>query len=234
MATASGISEFARRLATALLTICAFAAAGRASWPVVALLQAAAVAAYALIPHRPRPPGAFTYDRMTSQVVPDWLGFVLSALFAAIPVWAARAEPGWGAVHPSAALLWPMAALCSAFWLIGAVYAAWWLRIDDHGLTVHSARAERRVVFADIRAATRGQKALPRWMIALAPALVGAGRFGAAGALLLARPRNGLTLHLADGTRLTIAEDALGAGLRALHKALASHGIPDNNERTAT
>jgi len=220
-----GMSEFIRRVIVALLVGLGFAMAGAWPWTAVAALAVLAIATYVFFPRPKPPPGALRYDTGPSQTGPDWLGFVLSGLFFAIPVWAARAEPFFGAIHPSALLTWPLALLSVSFWLIGAVYAAYWIVIDERGLVVRSAFAERRVAFGDIRRVTPYRKSLPRWLVALSPLLVARGQFGAAGALMVARPRRGIVIEHSSGERIAIASDSFDKPMKEILAALAAHGI---------
>jgi len=220
-----GMSEFIRRVIVALLVGLGFAMAGAWPWTAVAALAVLAIATYVFFPRPKPPPGALRYDTGPSQTGPDWLGFVLSGLFFAIPVWAARAEPFFGAIHPSAVLTWPLALLSVAFWLIGAVYAAYWIVIDESGLVVRSAFAERRAAFGDIRRVTPYRKSLPRWLVALSPLLVARGQFGAAGALMMARPRRGIVIERDNGESIAIASDSFDKPMKEILAALAAHGI---------
>lgn len=220
-----GMWEVFRRVIVALIVGFALAMAGAWQWAVVAALAALAIATYIYFPRPKPPPGALRYDTGPSQTGPDWLGFALSGLFFAIPVWAARAEPFFGAIHPSAVLTWPLALLSIAFWLIGAVYAAYWIVIDEAGLLVHSAFAERRVAFAHIRRVSPYRKSLPRWLVALSPMLVARGHFGAAGALMVARPRRGIVIEHDGGDSIAIASDSFDKPMKKIMAALAAHGI---------
>lgn len=228
MARWPGFSELLRRICVALLVAGAFAGAGGWPWPVVVASALCAVAVYIWFP-RPHPPeDALRYETAPSQTVPDWMGFILSGVFFALPIWAVRADPGMGPVHPAAALTWPLALIFSAFWMIGASYAAWWLVLGRDGLTVHSFRAERTVPYAAVRAVSPYRKDLPRWIRALTPLLIFSGNYGAAGAVTLARPARGVVLELAGGDALKIQTDNFKQGARALDKALAAHGLaPD-------
>jgi hypothetical protein len=220
-----GMSELSRRAIVALIVGLGFAMAGAWPWTAVVGLAILAVVIYIVFPRPKPPPGALRYSTGPSQTGPDWLGFVLSGLFFAIPVWAARSEPFFGAIHPSALLTWPLALLSIAFWLIGAVYAAYWIVIEADGLRVRAAFTDRRVAFRDIRRVTPYRKSLPRWLMALSPLLVGRGQYGAAGALMLARPRRGIVIEAADGGRIAIASDSFETQMKKIMAALAAQEI---------
>ena len=210
---------------TNVLVVLAFAQIG--DWPWIAILATGALAilVYVRFPREPRPENALSYDVAASQTVPDWMGFILSGLFIALPIWGARAEPVWGAIHPSAFVVWPMAVFSTAFWLIGAVYAPHWIRIEAKGLRIHSAFANRSIAYSDIRRVRPYKRNLPQWLLALAPVFAAAGQFSLAGALMLSRPRRGMTLELTDGRRIAIASDGFAEGYQQIREVLADHGV---------
>ncbi|WP_229738033.1 hypothetical protein [Sinisalibacter lacisalsi] len=219
------MSEFLRRLVVAMIVGLAFAMAGAWSWAVVAGLGVLAITIYRYFPRETPPPNALRYDAGPSQTGPDWLGFVLSGLFFAIPIWAARAEPAFGAIHPAALLTWPLALLSVAFWMIGAVYAPYWIVIERDGLRVRSAFTERVVPFADVLRVYPYRRAIPRWLTALAPMLAGSGNFGTAGALMLARPRKGIVIEHRGGQHIAIASDSFEKPMEQIMAALKANGL---------
>jgi hypothetical protein len=131
----------------------------------------------------------------------------------------------FGAIHPSAVLTWPLALISIAFWLIGAVYAPYWIVIERDGLLVRSAFAERRMPFSDIRRVRPYRKTFPRWLVALSPFLIARGNYGTAGALMLARPRRGIVIEGKNGDRIAIASDSFEKPMEKIKSALAARGI---------
>jgi len=220
-----GRNEFVRRLTTNVLVVLAFAQIGNWPWFVIIAIGALAVLVYSRFPREPRPKDALCYDVASSQTIPDWMGFILSGFFIGLPIWGARAEPVWGPIHPSAVMVWPMALFSTAFWLVGAVYAPHWITIEPKGLRIHSAFADRRIAFSDIQRVRPYKRNLPQWLLAMAPVFAAAGKFSLAGALMLSRPRRGMTLELADGRRVAIASDGFADGYREIREVLAVHGV---------
>lgn len=210
-----GLRGALRRAVVLALVVAAALVAGRFGlWPAAGLL-ALAVAAYAL--SFPRHVAPLHYAAGPAVIGPDWLGILWSALFFAMPLWAGVGERG---LHPSAWLLWPMAAAGLIFLAIG-----WWS--ESFGLTPGAEGIELRRGFARIElpwgaiaAVQPWSRDLPRWMRALAP-LLAAAHPTAAGAIMLARPRRGLALELEGHRRLVIETDALRPGPEALLQVLA-------------
>ena len=218
--TSSGLREFIRRILVMVILIVALTTIGYGRYLPGALLLAAALAIYIYLPAVTPPAGALRYDAGKSQVGPDWLGFVLSSLFFAFPVWAAISEPNWGTIHPSSVVLWPMALLFSSFWIIGALHASYWIRIEPHGLKISSAFSLRSVSFDTIKAVRRYRRGLPKWLYLLTPFMMAKGQYGGAGALLLARDRTGMELVLKDGKTLSIADSGYDEEIVEILQAL--------------
>ena len=220
-----GRNEFLRRLITNVLVVLAFAQIGDWPWLAIIATWALAVFVYVRFPSLPRPEGTLCYDAASSQTIPDWMGFILSGFFIGLPIWGARAEPLWGPIHPSAMMVWPMAVFSTAFWLVGAVYAPHWIKIEPKGLRIHSFFADRSIAFSDIQRVRSYKRNLPQWLLALAPVFAAAGKFSLAGALMLSRPRRGMTLELTDGKHVAIASDGFADGYHEIREVLASHGV---------
>lgn len=182
-----------------------------------------AVLAYAL--GRGRARGDFHYSTAQAIVVPDWLGFVLAGVFLAIPVWASA--DGWaaGRVHPSAWLLWPMALVGGALLWVGWRSECFALSLSGQEMDLARGWHQHRLRLEEIATVRPWRRDLPGWMRALVPFLVLAGRPGPAGAILLARERQGIALVLRDGSELVIETDGLVPPESALVSALAAAGV---------
>ncbi len=190
-----------------------------------ALLFAGSLAIYIYLPAVRVPAGALQYDAGQSQVAPDWIGFILSSLFFAWPIWATISEPRWGAIHPSSVVLWPMALICSSFWIIGALHASYWILIKPDKLVISSAFSRRDVPFDTIKAVRRYRRGLPKWLYLLAPFMISKGQYGGAGALLLARDRTGMELVLKDGRKLSIADSGYDEEIVEILRSLDRNGV---------
>lgn len=209
-----GISGLLRRLG--VLSVLMAAVIGAGFWPPACsgLGLAASIGLY--VTTRPKDHAPFRYALGPAVIGPDWLGFVWVAMFAALPVWAHESgQPP----HPSAYLLWPMAAAGLVFPYIGWSSESFGLTPEDGGLTLRRRLRQWRFKQGEIVAIKPWRGELPRWVRVLAPGL--AGTFPATvGALMLARARNGLMIHLYDGRTILIETDALTPGREALQKAL--------------
>ncbi|MCC0028522.1 MAG: hypothetical protein H6889_16370 [Brucellaceae bacterium] len=231
--------ELLRRI-VALVFICAGLAilplrgAGTAS-----ALVALGVAIHAFVPRAARPAQARVYDRIPSVHGPDILGYLLTGFFFALPFWARMGEEylwvDFGLlVHPSALLTWPLALISISILWFSAHYAAFWMLVEADGLQVNRLEGHRTIPFTDIARVSPFRRGLPKWIRRLTPALVAAGKFGPAGAILLARDTVGITLTLRDGSQIPIASEAFEKPMRSLLKALGKNGIaitPDNPDK---
>ncbi|PTV93388.1 hypothetical protein C8J27_1173 [Rhodobacter aestuarii] len=209
-----GLRGIGRRAAVLAVLLGAMIGAGVWPLPVALAGGAAAIALYALT--RDRHPATFHYARSAAVIGPDWLGFVWVAALAALPLWAQEGEAG---LHPSAVLLWPMAAAGLAFPFIGWSAESFGLSLSDGQITLRHRLWHRRFAQAEIVSVSPWRSDLPRWMRALAPLLAPASP-GTAGALMLARARQGLRVELRGGERLVIETDALIPGAKALREVL--------------
>lgn len=222
----SGIIELLRRAVTVALATAAFIWIPRSGLAAL-LLALAALAAYALVPRRARPEGAFIYERMPSVVMPDLLGVLLTAFFVALPFWAGGPDDGgFGPIHPMAFLLWPMALFGLAILVIAARYAVYWLAIAPDGLRLNDLSGEQFVPFSDIALVEPYRRGLPGWMRALVPLLIASGRFTQAGAIMVARDSSGVRLRLADGSAPVILRESFEKPYAKVLAALEAHHIP--------
>ena len=198
-------------------------------WKSSALLIAA-LAVYLAIPRAARPVSALTYDRVPAVYGPDTVGFLLTGVFFALPFWARTGEPylwdDFGVlVHPSALLVWPLALIAAAIFWFSAQYASFWLVIEDEGLRISRLGNTRFVAFSSIVEARPMRRGLPKWFGWLTPLLIAAGKFGAAGALLLARDSTGITLAIDDGSEISIPQEAFEKHARRVLSALRKKGV---------
>ena len=223
--TSSGRRELIRRIFVMVILVVALVTIGYGRYVLGALLLAGSVAFYIYLPAVKPPAGALQYDAGKSQVAPDWLGFVLSSLFIAFPVWAAISEPNWGTIHPSSIMLWPMALVFSSFWIIGALHASYWILIKPDRLVISSAFSFRDVPFDTVKAVRRYRRGLPKWLSLLTPFMIAKGQYGGAGALLLARDRTGMELVLKDGKRLSIADSGYDEEIIEILQALDRNDV---------
>ncbi len=220
-----GKSEFFRRVLTAFMVVLALATLGRWHWGFSLLVFLGAVAVYTFFP-RPSPPQhALTYERFPSQIGPDWLGFLVSGLLFAIPFWGNLSDPEFGWLHPSAVIVWPVAFMFVSFWLIGYAYATYWIVLSKGTMRIRTATSERDVSFDDIEKVSPYTKRLPKFVRYLAPFLVTSGHYGAAGAIMVARARQGITLTLKDGGTIDIASDSFEKEIREIRRRLQDHGV---------
>ena len=193
-------------------------------WTSSAFLVAA-LAVYLVVPRAARPASALTYDLVPAVYGPDLVGFLLTGVFFALPFWARMGEPYlWGdfgvLVHPSALLVWPLALVAVAILWFSARYASFWLVIDTEGFRISRLGSTRFVPFSAIVQVRPMRRGLPRWFRWLTPVLIATGKFGAAGAMLLARDTTGITLVLDDGAEISIPQEAFEKPMRRVLSAL--------------
>ena len=223
-----GRIEMARRLAVLAALVAAVALLKGAALQGLALAVAVVVYVW---PGVRRPDETLRMSRLRAIVLPDLLGFALIAFFLGLPILL-----GGGGLHPSAWLLWPMAALFGALPAIAAGSAAFGLRLTDTTVEVDTWRRCVRLAWHDIAQATAYRRGLPTWLRRLGP-LLAAGNPTAAGALMLARDSIGTVLHARDGRRFVIPLDGFETGHAALLRALAAQGLarpptPARREKT--
>ncbi|MFP1631638.1 hypothetical protein ACLB6G_07875 [Zhengella sp. ZM62] len=231
--------EMARRLIVLALLCAALAILPERGLLAGLMLAGAGLAVYVLMPRAPRPDNAFIYDRMPAVHGPDLVAYLLTGVFFALPFWARMGEEYLWAdfgllVHPSALLSWPLALISVSILWFSAHYAAFWLVIEPDRLQINRLEGHRAIRFADIARVSPFRRGLPKWMRWITPALIAAGKFGPAGAILLARDTVGITLTLRDGSRISIASEAFESPMRRLIKALGKNGIPimaDNQDK---
>ena len=189
-----------------------------------------ALAVYLAIPRAVRPASALTYDLLPAVYGPDLVGFLLTGVFFALPFWARMGEPYLWAdfgvlVHPSALLVWPLALIAVAILWFSAQYASFWLVIEDGGLRIGRLGTVRIVAFSSIVEVRPMRRGLPKWFRWLTPLLVAAGKFGAAGAVLLARDTTGITLVLDDRSEISIPQEAFEKHMRRVLSSLRKKGV---------
>ena len=190
----------------------------------------AALAVYLAIPRAARPVSALTYDPVPAVYGPDAVGFLLTSVFFALPFWARIGESYlWDdfglLVHPSALLVWPLALIAVAILWFSAQYASFWLVIEDGDLRISRFGSVRVVPFSSIAEVRPMRRGLPKWFCWLTPVLIAAGKFGAAGALVLARDSTGFTLALDDGTEISISQEAFEKHARRVLSVLRKKGV---------
>ncbi len=224
------LRELFRRVAALALLCAGLAALPTSGLAVAAILIAAAIVLYVVVPAGGRPQAALVYDRMPAVYGPDLIGFLLVGVFFALPFWARMGEPylweDFGLlVHPAALLSWPLALISVAILWFSAGYATFWLVIEDGGLRINRRDGERFIPFSEIAEVKPFRRGLPRWMRWLTPVAIALGKPGAAGAILLARDTTGVSLALAGGSAIPIASEAFEGNLRRVLGALRKHGV---------
>lgn len=220
-----GQREFLRRIIVMALLIAGLTMIGHGRYIAGAAIIALSVLVYFALPPVEIPEGALRYAAGKTQVAPDWIGFVLTSVFVTVPIWAAISEPNWGPIHPSSVVLWPMALVVSSFWIIGALYASYWILVGRNGLVISSAFRQREVAFDAVKSVRRYRRGLPKWLVLFAPLMISKGQYGGAGALLLARDRTGMELVLKDGRRIPIADSGYDAEIIQILRPLAQRGV---------
>jgi len=223
--TKTGRREFARRIVVMALLVLGLAMAAHGQYPLAVLMLAGAVVFYIFLPAVPSPEKALVQDAGRSWTGSDWTGFILSSGFFAFPIWAAVSAPEWGAIHPSAMVLWPMGLITSSFWIIGALNASFQVLIKADRLVISSAFSRTEARFDNIAKVRRYSRGLPGWLYFLAPLMIMKGQYGAAGSLLLARKRNGMELVMKDGRKISIPGDGFEMESIKILKALARRGV---------
>lgn len=222
--------EIARRVLTLILLCFGLAVVPVAGVWTSSVILIAALAVYLAIPRAARPDSALTYDLVPAVYGPDTVGFLLTGVFFALPFWARMGEPhlwrDFGVlVHPSALLAWPLTLIAAAILWFSAQYASFWLVIEDGDLRIGRLGAVRFVPFSSIVEVRPMRRGLPRWFRWLTPMLIASGKFGAAGALLLARDTTGVTLVLDDDSEISIPQDAFEKHMRRVISALRKNGV---------
>lgn len=221
--------EVARRAVPLILLCAGLAALPTAGAVAGATFIAAAIAVYLGLPRAHRPASALIYDSIPAVYGPDVLGFLLTGTFFALPFWARMGEAYlWDdfiLVHPSALLTWPLALIALAILWFSAHYAAFWLVIEKDGLLINRLEGARFVAFSSIGEIRPFRRGLPKWVRRLVPFLVAAGKYGPAGAVLLARDSVGITLALDDGTKISIPQEGFEKPLRRLLAVLHGKGV---------
>lgn len=225
--TRAGNLEYVRRAGTLVLCVAGFMCLQRPA--LAGMFFPAGLALYLFLPSARLPQRALVHDWLPAVVIPDVLGFALASLFFAMPVWFAWGDGSLvGGIHPMAVLTWPLACGSSVILVVAANHASAWLRIDDDGLLLASARHIQHIPYGAIVTVEPWSRGLPAWMRALAPWLAATGHYTAAGAISLARNRKGVRLRLANGCSAVIERDGFERPYRQALAALAAHGVPFN------
>ncbi|AHM05823.1 hypothetical protein roselon_03576 [Roseibacterium elongatum DSM 19469] len=225
--TGRGLSLALQRAVTVALLLAACIAAARLSWAAGVGLGVLALVVYVAAPIPKPPADAWVYDRGPAVIGPDLLSFLFAPPFLAIPFWAEPAWPmGGGALHPSAVLAWPAGLFFLIFTGIGWHYAAMAVRITQTGLEVETGRRRFAVPFAEMAEIGPWRRGLPRWVRALAPLALALGRPGAAGAIMIARDSNGISIARRSGPPVVIGSDAFARATKAILTACQQHDVP--------
>ncbi len=197
----------------------------------LALLPLAFLVLFLPSPVRP-PPGALTYSRAPSVVLPDLLGLVGGAFFFTLPLLIlAEQAPGQSPVQAAGGWSW----LTWSFWLMAAgflllngvafYYATLHLLITDAALVVRKGARSHAYAWADMAACS--PYASPRGRIigvllilfGRGPAMVGQGL------LVASNTERGLEIRMRDGRSLRIMANSF-PGFPAVVDALHRRGVP--------
>lgn len=212
-----------RMLVLALLLVGVSAGAAVNLWLV---LMPVALAGLIYAKARPQGQGDFRLAPVSAIILPDWLGFTLTTLFLALPVWATYGTPSALGLHPSAFVLWPMALASTAFLYIGWQSESFALSLGDQALILRRGLWCYHLPYDQITRAQPWQRDLPRWMRATVPLLLALRQPGPAGALMLARKRRGIKLVSDHGqSGLVIETDGLIPSAPKLIAALSGKGV---------
>ena len=125
-------------------------------------------------------------------------------------------------------MTWPLACGSLVLLAVAANHASAWLRIEDDGLLLASARHIQHIPYGAIVTVEPWSRGLPAWMRALAPWLAATGHYTAAGAIALARNSKDVRLRLVNGCSVVIERDGFERPYRQALAALAAHGVPCN------
>lgn len=223
--TRAGSLEYVRRAGTLALCVAGFVSLQRPA--LAGMFLAAGLALYLFLPVARAPQGALVHDRLPAVVIPDILGFALTSFFFATPVWFGGGAGNLAAgIHPMAVLTWPMACGSLVILAVAANHASAWLRIEEDGLLLASARQIQRIPYGAIIRVEPWSRGLPAWMRALAPWLAATGHYTAAGAIAVARDSKGVRLRLVNGRSAVIERDGFESPYRQALAALVAHGVP--------
>ncbi len=215
-----GASQLLRRVLAALLFIAAAVSIGIAPPVWVGALIIAGGLIYGVWPKPKTMAGDLMLRRGPAVIGPDMLGFSLTALFAALPIWIGRGEATMS-IHGSASMIWIMAAGSAVLLLVGASASCFRLRLGSDGVMLMRLRGERELRWPDIIGWTRWRRGLPGILRRLTLFLP----TGPAGAVLLARDSTGLALHLSDGRVFRLPHEGFEHGEAQLLQALKAHGV---------
>jgi hypothetical protein len=190
------------------------------------LFLLAAVAVYILLPRRKPGDDEQSYSRAGAVVVPDWLGFIMSAFFLSIGMLVinnncSSLDGGWGWF---AAVIALMSLFCLLLPGIANYYATWHLRILERGLAITRWGTERLVAWDSILS-TAPYRGKAHWVIGLLLifAARGPGMAGQ-GLLVMSNQEQGIELQLANGRKVRIMANAF-PGFEAVTDALRARGL---------
>lgn len=117
--SSQGVSQILRRIVVALLFTAAAISIGLAPPVWAVALAVAGGVIYSIWPKPETQAGDLMLRHGPAVIGPDILGFSLTALFAALPIWIGRGEASSG-VHGSASMIWIMAAGSAVLLIVGA------------------------------------------------------------------------------------------------------------------
>jgi hypothetical protein len=195
------------------------------------ILVLAAILLYALLPRRKPAKHDYRYARPSAVVVPDWLGFAMSACFLSMGMLvlnenARSLDGGW------AWFAGIMGLMSACFLLLPAVanyYATWHLCILERGLSINRWGRVRDVAWDQIVSAApyRGKA---NWVIGLLLIVAGRGPgMVGQGLLVMSNQEQGIELKLTTGRTLRIMANAF-SGFAAVSDALRQRGLLQTEE----
>ena len=209
-----------RRVVAALLFMAAAISIGLTPPLWVGALAVTGGLFYGMWPKPETKTGDLMMRRGPAVLGPDVLGFSLTALFAALPIWIGRGDATPG-LHGSAGMIWIMAAGSAVLLIVGASASCFRLRLGSDGLTLIRLRGESEFRWPDIIGWKRWRWGLPVALRKLALFLPP----GPAGSILLARDSTGLELHLSDGRIFRLPHEGFEHGEAQVLQALKAHGV---------
>jgi len=177
--------------------------------------------AYALLPWPKKQPSAIRYSRFRGVVLPDLLGYSLSAFFFSLGA-GILAEGG-----PVGAFvaLGAMGFFCLSLNVIAAWYEAYEIEVLPGGILRRTLFGKELLRFEEMAGAGPVRYSMPQWMRWLA-ALAVFVNWRATGPLLVQSGRHdpGISIRMKDGRTRTIWGTAL-PGYIAIYEALRSAGV---------
>lgn len=179
---------------------------------------AVALLAYVVLPRARPGPGEYRYSGFRAIVLPDWLGTLMAACFAVLPVLivSENASSPWdifdvgGGWIVLTACFWFMAACSLSIVGVALWYAVFVLRMGDGRLEYSSLCRHEVLPYAEIASMELTEYKPPRWMRILF-LFAGVSQPTMAGVMILGATTsaNGLLLRRKDGRTLTLWFDLL-------------------------